>query len=70
MVAPPGTPPALATKISQDVAAALKQPDVAKKFADLSIEPIGGSPAELTAFIAKEREQWGKVIRRAGIQVN
>jgi tripartite-type tricarboxylate transporter receptor subunit TctC len=52
------------------VAYALKQPDVAKRLADMSIEPAGSTPAELAAFMTRERELWGKVIRVTGTTAN
>jgi tripartite-type tricarboxylate transporter receptor subunit TctC len=70
MVAPPGTPTAVAGKLSEGVAYALKQPDVAKRLADMSIEPGGGTPAELLAFMKQERELWGRVIRLTGASAN
>jgi tripartite-type tricarboxylate transporter receptor subunit TctC len=70
MVAPPGTPAAVAGRISEGVAYALKQPDVAKRLADMSIEPAGSTPAELAAFMTQERALWGKVIRMTGTTAN
>jgi tripartite-type tricarboxylate transporter receptor subunit TctC len=70
MVAPPGTPAAVAGKLSEGVAYTLKQPDVAKRLADMSIEPGGSTPAELLAFMKQERELWGRVIRLTGATAN
>jgi tripartite-type tricarboxylate transporter receptor subunit TctC len=70
MVAPPGTPAAVASKLSEGVTHALKQPDVAKRLAEMSMEPGGSTPAELLAFMRKERELWGRVIRLTGITAN
>jgi tripartite-type tricarboxylate transporter receptor subunit TctC len=70
MVAPPGTPAAVAGKLSEGIAYALKQPDVAKRLADMSIEPGGSTPAELLAFMKQERELWGRVIRLTGATAN
>jgi tripartite-type tricarboxylate transporter receptor subunit TctC len=70
MVAPPGTPAAIASRISEGVAHALKQADVAKRLADMSIEPSGSTPAELASFMHQERELWGKVIRLTGTTAN
>lgn len=67
MVAPPGTPPAVASKLSAAIAESLRQPEVAKQLAELSIEAIGSTPAEMAQFIAQERERFGSVIRSGGI---
>jgi len=66
MVAPAGTPPGIASQISTDAAWAIKQPDVAKRLLDLSIEDVGGTPADLTQLIKKESELWRKAIRISG----
>jgi tripartite-type tricarboxylate transporter receptor subunit TctC len=69
IAAPPKTPPALAERISRDVAAALRQPDVVARYATLSAEPGGGDPAATAAFIREETERWAKVIKTAGIKM-
>jgi tripartite-type tricarboxylate transporter receptor subunit TctC len=66
MVAPAGTSPAIANQVSAAVSEALRQPDVAKRIADSSLDAIGSTPAELAKFMAQERERWGKVIRATG----
>src|SRR5580700_5177889 len=49
--APPNTPAAIAEKISAAVNEALRDPDVQKRLADLSAEPVGGtSQATVTYF--------------------
>ena len=44
IVAPPKTPAAIAEKIAAGVREALKLPDVRKRLADLSAEPMGLTP--------------------------
>jgi tripartite-type tricarboxylate transporter receptor subunit TctC len=66
IVAPPGTPPAITSKLSAAVAEALKQPDVSVRLADLGMVETGSTPAELTTFIKQEGERWGNVIRISG----
>lgn len=70
IVAPPKTPLAIAEKISADVAETLRLPDVLKRLADISAEPVGGSPAEMAAFMRQETERWGAVIRAAGVKLD
>jgi tripartite-type tricarboxylate transporter receptor subunit TctC len=68
IVAPPKTPPDIAAKISEAVAETLRLPDVAKRFRDLSVSPVGSSPAETAAFLKDETERWRKVIVAGGIK--
>jgi tripartite-type tricarboxylate transporter receptor subunit TctC len=69
IAAPPKTPPALAERISRDVATALKQPEVIARLATLSADPGGDDPAATAAFIREESERWAKVIKTAGIKM-
>jgi len=69
IVAPPKTPPDIAAKISDAIAETLRLPDVAKRFRDLSITPVGSSPAETATFLKEETERWRKVIVAGGIKL-
>jgi len=62
MVAPPNTPPEIATKLSEAIAETLKLPDIAKRLRDFSAVPVGSSPAEMAAFLNVERERWRELI--------
>ncbi|HEY6820516.1 MAG TPA: tripartite tricarboxylate transporter substrate binding protein [Burkholderiales bacterium] len=70
IVGPPGMSPAIAEKMSAAVREVQKLPDVQKRFANLSAEPIGNTPAEMAAFMKQEIERWGSVIRTANIKVD
>jgi tripartite-type tricarboxylate transporter receptor subunit TctC len=70
IVAPPGTPRAIAEKLSAGVAQALKHPDVMKRLSDLSAEPMGLTPAQTADYMRRETERWGQVIRAAGVTVD
>jgi tripartite-type tricarboxylate transporter receptor subunit TctC len=69
IVAPPGTPAALAEKISRDVVEGLARPEVKDKLARLTLEPIAGTPAAATRFFAEETALWGKVIKENHVTV-
>ena len=70
VVAPPGTPPAIAAKLATAIADVLRMPEVAKRLADLSAEPVGNTPAEMAAFMKDEVERWRRVIVSAGVKVD
>jgi tripartite-type tricarboxylate transporter receptor subunit TctC len=69
IVAPPKTSRAIAEKVAVGVQDALKLPEVRKRLADLSAEPLGYGPAETAAFMREETERWGAVIRTAHVKV-
>ncbi|MGA7789180.1 MAG: tripartite tricarboxylate transporter substrate binding protein [Xanthobacteraceae bacterium] len=66
MVAPPGTPAEIVGKVSSAVADAIHEPDVEKRFVDISATVVGDTSAEMAVFLSQERERWGKVIRATG----
>ena len=60
------TPQAMAAKLSADLRAALAQPAVSKRYADLGLYVKPMTREEVAAFIRKEREIWGGVVKRTG----
>jgi len=70
VVGPPKTPAAIAEKVSSSIREILALPDVQRRFADISAEPMGLSPAETAAFMKLETERWGAVIRAAGVRLD
>ena len=67
LVAPPGTPGAIAQQINAAVVEVLKMADVRKRFLEQGLKPVGNSPAEMAAFVAEETARWGNVIKTAHI---
>ncbi|MEH2481326.1 tripartite-type tricarboxylate transporter receptor subunit TctC [Nitrobacteraceae bacterium AZCC 2146] len=61
-------PPALAERISADIRKVLADPDVQKRFADVSGRVIASSPQELAAHLAKESAKWKQIVDAAGIR--
>jgi tripartite-type tricarboxylate transporter receptor subunit TctC len=70
IVAPPKTPHQLLDRLNNAVNEILSEPTVKSKFAELGVQPVGGTLAETDAFITGERERWGELIRAAGIQAH
>jgi tripartite-type tricarboxylate transporter receptor subunit TctC len=68
ILAPANTPVAIVDKLSAEIAAALKAPDVVAKLNADGSEPVGSTPAEFGAYIAKEAVRWGVVVKTAGIK--
>ena len=69
IVGPPKTPGAVAQKVAAGVAEALRNPEVLKRLAEMTAEPMGLTPAETAAFMKQETERWGGVIRSAGVRL-
>jgi tripartite-type tricarboxylate transporter receptor subunit TctC len=67
LFAPSGTPPDVVKRISADLAAVLKEPDVRAKFEKLGVEPVGSDPATFSAFFKSEYDKWRPIIQNAHI---
>ena len=65
--APKGTPAEIIESLNKSVNAALADPTMRKKLADLGGMMLGGSPADFGRFIAAETKKWTKVIHDANI---
>lgn len=68
VLAPPKTPHAIAEKLSAAILEALKTPDVRKRLAELSAEPIGATPAEMAKLMKEDAGRWQEAIRIAGLR--
>jgi len=68
IVAPAGTPPAIVARLQQDIATALKQPNVQQRFAKSGARLLGNTPEEFAQQIRQDRQMWGEVINAAGIR--
>jgi tripartite-type tricarboxylate transporter receptor subunit TctC len=67
LLAPAKTPPDVVAKVNAEVSRALKSQDIAERLAKLGTEPIFMSPAEADAFIRREYNELGAVMRAAGL---
>jgi tripartite-type tricarboxylate transporter receptor subunit TctC len=66
--APKATPAEVIGKLNKEINAALADPKMKARLADLSGTVLVGSPADFGKFIADETEKWAKVIKFAGIK--
>jgi tripartite-type tricarboxylate transporter receptor subunit TctC len=70
MWAPKGTPKPVIDKLSAALQAALKDPNVVAKFAELGTEPVPqdqATPAALAKHLKAEVDKWAPIIKKAGI---
>jgi tripartite-type tricarboxylate transporter receptor subunit TctC len=70
LYAPKGTPKAVMDKLSGALQAAVKDPAVIQRFADLgatTYPPEKATPAALQAHLKAEIDKWGPIIKKAGV---
>ena len=65
---PRDAPRRLPSKLNRGINAALADPKIKAKLADLGGAVLAGSPADFGQLIADETEKWGKVVRFANIK--
>jgi len=66
--APRNTPAEIIDKLNREINAALADPKMKARLADLGATGLAGSPADFGKLIADETEKWGNVIRAANIK--
>ena len=66
--APKNTPGEIVNKLNKEINAALADPKMKARLADLGGTVLPGTPAGFGKLIADETEKWAKVIKSAGIK--
>lgn len=62
------TPPEIVEKLNREINAALADPKMSARFANLGRTALALSPADFGKLIAEETQRWGKVIRAPSIK--
>jgi tripartite-type tricarboxylate transporter receptor subunit TctC len=68
-LAPKGTPDAVIARLQQEIAAAVKHPDVQKRMTDVGAEPSGSTQAEMRAMLQKQVSQVRPVVEELKLVV-
>jgi len=66
--APPRTPAPIVAKLNRTMNDIIKLDEMKKRFAELNLEAVGGSPEDMRKLVQEETRRWGEVIKKAGIQ--
>ena len=70
LVAPAGTPKEVIAALHAATAATVNDPAVRKALTDLGVDVVGGTPAELRAYLKSEIPKWAEVVRTSGAKVD
>jgi tripartite-type tricarboxylate transporter receptor subunit TctC len=62
------TPVEIIQRLNKEVNAALAEPKIKARIAELGSNPLPGSSADFGRLLTQETEKWGKVIRAANIR--
>jgi tripartite-type tricarboxylate transporter receptor subunit TctC len=70
LFAPAKTPKEIIDRLARETAAAVRYPEVLKRFADIAAEPVGSSPAEQDAMLRKQVAQFRPIIQELGVTLD
>ncbi len=68
MYAPKGTPRETVSRIQQEIARIVRQPDMQERLGQFGAEPIASTPENFAAFTKSEHDKFARLIKAAGIQ--
>jgi tripartite-type tricarboxylate transporter receptor subunit TctC len=70
LLAPAGTPREAISRLAAEMAKAVKLPDVAQRFGQLGIEPVGSTPDAYSAINKAAYEKYGRVVKATGAKID
>jgi tripartite-type tricarboxylate transporter receptor subunit TctC len=69
VIAPAGVPRPIIDKLNAAINRVIKSATYTERFAQIGDEPVGGTPEDYTALIAKDSAKWADVVRRSGARL-
>jgi tripartite-type tricarboxylate transporter receptor subunit TctC len=69
VLAPAKTPRPVVNRVADAVAKAVKHPDIAKRYVELGIEPVGNTPEQYAAQIRVDIPKYAKAVKASGVKV-
>ena len=68
LLAPAHTPQAIVGKLNAAINAGLKTPELQGALAKISVDPLGGTPADFTATMKTELARWTPLVKSLGLE--
>jgi tripartite-type tricarboxylate transporter receptor subunit TctC len=68
--APAGTPREVLARLSGEIQKALKTEDMKQRMINVGLDAVSSTPEEMAAFMQREQERYGVIIRAANIKVD
>jgi tripartite-type tricarboxylate transporter receptor subunit TctC len=66
--APAGTPRAIIERLNTAINAATHRPELKERLLNQGAEPLSGTPEDLAAYLRRELDKYGRIIREAGVK--
>jgi len=70
IVAPAGTPKTIVETLNRAINEVMAQADTNQQLRSHSMQPVGGTPADMARFTRDETRRWGDVIKAANVKIN
>ncbi len=70
LVAPAGTAKEIVARLSAQTAAAMRTPEVARRYSSEGADPVGSTPEVFAELISRDIAKWAKVIKASGARVD
>jgi tripartite-type tricarboxylate transporter receptor subunit TctC len=68
-VAPAGTPREILARLAAEIQKAVQADDLKQRFVTLGMDTASSTPDEMAAFMRREQERYGTIIKNAGIRI-
>ena len=69
VLAPAKTPRAVTIRVAEAVSKAVNYPDIAKRYVELGIDPVGNTPEQYAAQIRVDIAKYAKAVKASGVKV-
>ena len=70
ILAPAATPKDVVARLSSEIAKIVRTPEMRERLLGLGAEPVGGTPDEFSAVIARDIAKWTPLAKSVGIKVD
>ena len=67
--APAGTPRDIVARLSGEIQKAVQSSELKERFMPLGLDPLSSEPGDMAAFMQREQERCGSIIRNANIKI-
>lgn len=69
VLAPARTPGPVINRVAEAVARAVRSPDIARRYTELGIEPVGNTPAQYAAQVRVDIAKYARAVKASGVRV-
>jgi tripartite-type tricarboxylate transporter receptor subunit TctC len=70
VLAPAGSPKAIVDKLNAQINMLFADAAFRKRVVEMGVTPMGGTPGDVTAYIASESPKWAELVKSAGIKLD